>query len=70
MRRKKRERPTSDRQSLYAKLVIVTVPYVPPLDEQPTPSAALQLEIVPFTLPDGCAAGCLARQNDGGNVVA
>lgn len=64
--RRKQDQP-NDRQSLYKKLVIVTVPCDPPLDEQPSPSATLLLETVPFPLPNGCAAGCLARQNDGGD---
>ncbi len=70
MRRKKQEQPDSDRQSLYARLVVVTVPCDPPLDEQPSPSARLLLETVPFPLPDACAAGCIARQNDGGSILA
>jgi len=67
VRRKKQERPNGDRRSLYRKLVVVTVPCDPPLDEQPTPDAVLRLETVPYP---GCAQGCLARQNDGGNVLA
>jgi hypothetical protein len=67
---KKQDEPNSDRPSLYSKLVVVTVPYNLPLDEQPSPRARLLLETVPFSLPDACPAGCLARQNDGGNVLA
>jgi hypothetical protein len=70
VRRKKQDEPNSDRQSLYSRLVVVTVPYDPPLDELPSPRARLVLATVPFSLPDACPAGCLARQNDGGNVLA
>ena len=67
VRRRKQKRPNGGRQSLYAPLVIITVPCDPPLDEQPTLDAVLKLEIVPYP---GCAQGCLTRQNDGGNVLA
>jgi hypothetical protein len=52
VRRKKKDEPNGDEQSLYSKLIVVTVPYAPPLDELPSPRALLLLDTVPISLPD------------------
>jgi hypothetical protein len=70
VRRKKQQEPNGDRQSPYKRLVVVTVPCDPPLEELPSAAASWRLEAVPFPLSDACAAGCPARQNDGGNILA